>query len=1097
MMLLRQSTHRMTVQYDPHIGFRYVPNMTARIPNELGGYLVRTNSLGFRSDREFVPKRSGRRRILFFGDSYTAGDGCDNSQRFAERVGDELNAEVYNYGLSGSGTDQQLLIFEQYAAGVEADLIVLCITVENIERIAVSGRESIDRVSGKRVMVPKPYFTMEAGQLRLHHVPVPRERPIVDPSVRSATRAGWLERCTRLYRRTPLATRGGEAVRAWLQEMRGRVLRWSGFQPYAGYTSENHQAWTLMRAIVERFHAAASPIPVLVVPIPNYYFYVHGVEPKYQRLFNGLAMPQRGLHVGDVTARITALPKEARDRLSFRYDSHFSPFGHEQVAALLKAEILDRELLPEGHQSHGATEPKRVLPARKPTYVLGLSCFYHDSAAALVKDGKIVAAADEERFSRVKNDRRFPQLAANYCLEEAGIHQQDLAAVVYYDNAALTFERILHTLAAIAPKGEAAWSRMIPSWVRHKLHLPPLIRRHLRYEGLILQEMHHRSHAASAFYPSPFERAALLVVDGVGEWATASIGAASGNEIRIAKQLVFPHSVGLLYSAFTQFTGFKVNEGEYKMMGLAPYGEPTYVDRIRTHLVDIKEDGSIQLNLDYFAFLSEPRMTNARFAELFGGPARASESMITQREMDIARSVQVVTEEILLRMAKHAHRVTGEPYLCMAGGVALNCVANGRLRRAGPFKDIWIQPAAGDAGAALGAALDAYHNYFGHPRIVMTDARPQQRGSFWGPSFTDEEIRAFLDTHGFPYQFLPSGERADTAARLLETGHVIGHFAGRMEFGPRSLGARSILGDARNEDMQVTLNLKIKYRESFRPFAPTVLAERADEYFDLQGESPYMLLVCPVKSGRRRAFQRDTGNQDLLSLVRQARSDLPAVTHVDYSARVQTVRREDHPLYYDLIERFAQRTGCAVVVNTSFNVRGEPIICTPYDAYRCFMRTEMDALLLGSYLLMKSEQPAWPESKGHLEKDEMRIQPQVPRSFARRLRRIYRQEFQPAAAVLMRTGAVLVSTEWQRGQSNWQVVPTDQSPKAIFAIPAAMDVPQPNAELLAKAICEIWTPGSATEALHPVLVSLLRLAEAYPAAEALEEEISDSIYMMF
>ena len=1101
MMLLHQSTHRMTVQYHPRVGFLYVPNLKARIPNELGGYFVKTNSLGFRSDHEFSKQRKGRRRVLFFGDSYTAGDGCDNQQRFPERLGEELDVEVYNYGMSGSGTDQQLLIFEEFAREVEADLIVLGVTVENIQRITVGHRESIDRVTGNRVFVPKPYFTLDGNHLRLNQVPVPLDRPAVDTVQATIDdrqgRARWIDWSMAMYRKLPWLKIAGESLQARLQKVRGHLLRQIGFQPYQGYTSANHDGWKLMKAIIERFHSNASTIPVLVVPIPTYFFYLHGLKPLYQDLFNSLAAPARGLHVADVTARLAALPEQMRERLSFRHDSHFSPFGHDQVAHLLKEEILARGLLPQPARANPVSRPPHTAPVRKSTYILGLSCFYHNSAAALIKDGEILAAADEERFSRIKNDRGFPRLAANYCLEEGGIHQNDLSAVVYYDNASLTFERILHTLLAIAPKGEEAWLRAIPSWARYKLHLPQLIRRYLRYDGLILNEMHHRSHAASAFYPSPFKRAALLVVDGVGEWATASIGVGTENGLQILKQMCFPHSLGLLYSAFTQFTGFKVNEGEYKMMGLAPYGEPKYVDTILKNLVDLKEDGSLELNLEYFAFLSEPTMTKPRFGDLFDGPARAPESVITQREMDIARSIQVVTEEAILRMARHAHTLTGEKYLCMAGGVALNCVANGRLLREGPFEDIWIQPAAGDAGAALGAALDAHHNYFDQPTSSTGTTRSRQGGSYWGPEFSGDEIQGFLDTHGFPYRALSRAERAGTAAALLEEGKVVGHFSGRMEFGPRSLGARSILGDARNQDMQVTLNLKIKYRESFRPFAPTVLTEKAGEYFDLDGESPYMLLVAPVREGRRKLVPREAGNSNLLSIVKQTRSDIPAVTHVDYSARVQTIRREDHPLYYDVIESFERRTGYAVVVNTSFNVRGEPVVCTPYDAYRCFMRTEMDVLILGNCLLMKDEQPEWPETKGHLEKQDSPLHQTSPDGFMKRLRQIYQQQFVPIALALAGKRFSRISLAWTRGVTNWSDVIGDQSPKAIFSIPAGMDSSSPNADIMARAISESWTAGPVTDVLQPVLVNLLKLGQEYVTTETLEEDVSDSVYVMF
>jgi carbamoyltransferase len=1099
MMLLRQTTHRMVMQYHPRIGYLYVPNLRARIPNEAGGYLIRTNSQGFRSNGEFSTERTTRPRVLVFGDSYTAGDGCDNAQRFTDRLAATLDAEVYNFGVSGTGTDQQLLIFEEFAARIEADVVLLCVTVENIQRIQVGHRESIDRVSGRRILVPKPYFTLDGSQLRLNHAPVPVQRPDVEshPAVARPHNGAipWRDRPVEWYRRSPRLKGLRGHIQSRFLSLQGRVLRHMRYQPYPDYKSPYSSGWRLMRAIIERFHAGVGPIPLLIVPVPTYFFFLHKLRPVYQDLFQSLDAPDRGLHVADVTTPLMNLPDRVRPALCFRHDTHFSPFGHEQMAHLLKREIQARRLLPQSEKIRPVGKPAPVASSHKPTLILGLSCFYHNSAAALIKDGRIIAAAEEERFSRIKNDRGFPHQAVNYCLEEAGVHQDDLTAVVYYDNAALTFERILHTVLAISPAGEEAWLRSIPSWVRYKLHLPRLIRRSVGYEGLLLQEVHHRSHAASAFYPSPFDRAAILTVDGVGEWATASIGLGADNRVQLLKEMRFPHSLGLLYSAFTQFTGFEVNEGEYKMMGLAPYGEPTYVDTILAHLVDLKDDGSVELNLDYFAFLSEPTMTNERFAQLFGGPARASGALITQREMDLARSIQVVTEEAVLRMARYAKKVTGERYLCMAGGVALNCVANGRLLREGPFEDIWIQPAAGDAGAALGAALDAYYTYFDEAHRTSGKAVSRQGGSYWGPEFREEEIGAFLDTHGFPYRRLVPSDRAETIASLLEAGKVVGHFAGRMEFGPRALGARSILGDARNREMQVNLNVKIKYRESFRPFAPTVLAGKVGEYFDLSGESPYMLLVAPVKHDRRKAVRRDAGDINLLSIVKQERSDIPAVTHVDYSARVQTIKREDHPLYHDIVKAFEARTGCAVIVNTSFNVRGEPVVCTPYDAYRCFMRTDMDVLVLGDCLLEKSKQPVWPEAKGHMENPARSMRRAAPEALIKELRRLYTKEVASLAASLGEH--IRVSARFQRASSNWHPCAADQSAKAVFSIPDGIDTAMPNAEVMAQAILESWTQGPATEALRPLLITLIRLGQRFPVVDSLNEEVSDSVYVMF
>jgi len=592
-------------------------------------------------------------------------------------------------------------------------------------------------------------------------------------------------------------------------------------------------------------------------------------------------------------------------------------------------------------------------------YILGISCFYHDSAACLVQDGHILAAAQEERFTRKKHDPRFPENAIRYCLSAAGISVDDLDYVTYYDKPFMTFERLLMSYLTVAPRGLRSWLEALPLWLGKKLHLPKVLQREIGYEGDVLFTEHHEAHAASAFYPSPFEEAAILTVDGVGEWATASYGTGRGNELKIMKELHFPDSLGLLYSAFTYFTGFKVNSGEYKLMGLAPYGEPKYKDRILSDLLDVKDDGSVRMNLKFFDFLGGLRMTGRRFNKLFGGPPRKPETRITQREMDIAASIQAVTEEIVLKMVHHVHRETGQKNLCLAGGVALNCVANGRVLREGPFENLWIQPAAGDAGGSLGAALAVWHRYLEKPRTTVTRGDAQS-GSYLGPAFPNDEIQAYLAARSYPFHEMEPDRRAETVARQIADGKIVGYLAGRMEFGPRALGARSILGDPRREDTQTVMNLKIKYRESFRPFAPSVLAEKVSEYFDMQEESPYMLLVTSVRE-ERCLPQLAPGEMDMLERLKVKRSDLPAITHLDYSARIQTVNRDTKPDYHAVIAEFEKLTGCAVIVNTSFNVRGEPIVCTPEDAYRCFMRTEMDVLVLEDCILFKEEQPPWQE----------------------------------------------------------------------------------------------------------------------------------------
>ena len=592
-------------------------------------------------------------------------------------------------------------------------------------------------------------------------------------------------------------------------------------------------------------------------------------------------------------------------------------------------------------------------------YILGISAYYHDSAACLVRDGEVLAAAQEERFTRKKHDHSYPAHAVEFCLKRAGITPKELDYVAFYDKPLLKFERLIETYIDYAPAGLRSFLMAMPLWLREKIWIREQVSKEAGFGGKVLFTEHHESHAASAFFPSPFESAAVLTMDGVGEWATSSYGYGRGNELHLLKELHFPHSLGLLYSAFTYYTGFRVNSGEYKVMGLAPYGEPRYVRAILDELVDLREDGSLRLNMKYFNFAAGLTMTSPAFDRLFGGRPRAPESEVTQREMDLARSVQEVTEEAMLRMARHVHRETGERNLCLAGGVALNCVGNGRILREGPFDRVWVQPAAGDAGGSLGAALSVWYQYLGNVRRVEEVCRGRadgMRGAYLGPEFTDDEIEESLVTLGARYRKVPRAELAEAVARLLAEEKVVGWFQGRMEFGPRALGARSILGDPRSPRMQSQMNLKIKFRESFRPFAPSVLRERVSDYFELDADSPYMLLVAPVRAGLRRETTEAEEGLFGIERLNVPRSAIPAVTHVDYSARVQTVRREESPAYYDLLAAFERLTGCAVLVNTSFNVRGEPIVCTPAQAYACFMRTEMDCLVVGDFVLLKAEQ---------------------------------------------------------------------------------------------------------------------------------------------
>jgi carbamoyltransferase len=643
--------------------------------------------------------------------------------------------------------------------------------------------------------------------------------------------------------------------------------------------------------------------------------------------------------------------------------------------------------------------------------ILGISAFYHDSAACLVVDGEIVAAAQEERFTRVKHDHNFPLHAARYCLSEAKLNAEDLDYVGFYDKPLLKFDRLLETYLDYAPAGFGSFLKALPLWMKEKLWMPDLIRTELakaggeederaakklgkKFEWKLLFGDHHESHAASAFYPSPFEEAAILTIDGVGEWATSSIGIGKGNEVTLLKELRFPDSLGLLYSAFTYYTGFRVNSGEYKVMGLAPYGEPKYVSLIKDKLLEVREDGSLKMNHEYFSYSQGLRMTNVAFDNLFGGVPRKPEARITQKEMDLARSIQAITEEVMLKMTNYVHKETGMKKLCMAGGVALNCVANGRVLREVPFEDIWIQPAAGDAGGALGVALAIWHRYLAKPRVSPEQAGTWQsaravknnvsataengvsgntnnnglaayadsmKGSFLGPRNSEAEIEEFLQARQLPYKRHSRKVLPEAVADLLAAGKIIGLHQGRMEFGPRALGGRSIIGDPRSPEMQSVMNLKIKYRESFRPFAPSILREQVSEWFELSTDSPYMLLVADVAESQRRKMTPEEKVLWGIDKLNVKRSEIPAVTHVDYSARIQTVRHETNPLYWEIIEAFRQKTGCPVVVNTSFNVRGEPIVCTPEDSYRCFMRTEMDYLLLETCILDKKDQPKFEE----------------------------------------------------------------------------------------------------------------------------------------
>ncbi len=1088
-------THRQIFCYNEKIGHLFVPNLNARVMNENGGYYVRTNSMGFRSDTEFETKKTGKPRILFFGDSNTAADGVSNSERFSDLVGKHFDAEVYNFGLSGSGTDQQYLVWREFAQDIEADLVVVGVLVENIERNKVAYRETLNPFTRERVLTPKPYFKLQDGKLKLSNFPVPRvngNSTGIKPEMVQWEIPRGQEALYKLhdgFRKSKLLGSIRSSLGPQLVRLRSLLIKMA-YQPHPDYQETGSDGYSIMKEILTEFVDSLAPVPVMVMPIPTYHYYADGAKPVFKQFFQNFEDPGKQVHVANLPDDLNKLEYDKRRELCFREDkSHFSQRGHQIISRFLIDEIEKHGIL--SHQSSSYRVAESNGKAEKPLYILGISAFYHDSAAALIKDGEIVAAAQEERFSRVKNDRRFPLSAINFCLERGNIQQDDLSAIVYYDKTSLTLERLLWTFSKTAPASENAWKSSLPSWVKYKLFLPRLIRKKLKYSGKILQDFHHRSHCAAAFYPSPFRKAAILTVDGVGEWATASIALGDENKVTMLKEMLFPNSLGLIYSAFTQFTGFKVNSGEYKMMGLAPYGSPIYVDTILENLVDLKDDGSIDVNQEYFSYMDGSVMTNERFAELFGGPARLPETKISKREMDIACSIQKVTEEVILRMARHARELTGAEYLCMAGGVALNCVANGRLLKENIFKDVWIQPAAGDAGSALGAALDAHYMYFEKRRMLPDDGRPLQRGSYWGPEWNNDEIKSFLDTENIKYREIQDKNRDAIIAGLLDEGKVVGHYSGRTEFGPRALGARSIIGDARSQEMQTTINLKIKYRESFRPFAPTVLADRVDEYFELDKESPYMLFVAPVREDRRLPFERGT-TDEMLEIVRQPRSDVPAITHVDYSARVQTIDKEDHGNYYNLIRAFQESTGYGIIVNTSFNVRGEPIVNSPMDAYRCFMNTEMDVLVLENCMLFKEEQEKMKTAPKETAESQPGTNANKDEALEKSLSSLYQKKVLPAS------GELGNEVPGESGScSRWIDCVGQNEPDSIFDISDDLDHPKPDPDKMAGTITRGWYNRRFADIFEPVVVRLISLGSQYPLEEDMTGSVSSKMYEMF
>lgn len=883
-------------------------------------YFIETDKRGFRNTLKVDPSLKS---IILLGDSFTAGDGVENSKRFSDILSHRLNCNVINLAVSGFGVDQQLLTYEKYKNEINHDYVILAPHLDDLKRNLLSSRLGLNKFTGKKSRVNKPFFTVINNQLKIQNTPVPRP---IDEDINDTE---TIEDLTFFNRSKLFFTR--------------RILKKKLHPEFENSESEE---WLVMDKILDRFKEISGDKVCIVVPFPFYDSVTYKETPDFLKEFK--KHENKNFHVLDVVSELNIKHEIKNDQIFLPLCGHFTEFAHKIIAdKIISSNFLNipfRE-----HDSLSKDQPKTD------TWVLGLSCLYHDSAAALIKNGVIVAAAQEERFTRIKHDKSFPINAINYCLEEGKIKIDELQSIVYYDTETWTIERVLHNSIAIHEKGEDFWNRAKSSLIT-KLKLPNLIRSQLNFKGDIFKTQHHISHAAGAFFPSPFEEAAILVIDGVGEWACTTIASGNNTSLTIHNQQYYPHSLGLLYSAITAFCGFKVNSGEYKLMGLAPYGKPLYSDLIKTHLVDINDDGSIFLNLDYFSFLEGEKMTNDKLADLFGGPERARESEISKREMDIAASIQEVTEEIVTKMAIHAYNVTGKKNLVMSGGVALNCVSNGKLFDNTPFDDIYFQPASGDAGGAIGCALTWYYEH------IKINSKISQPDSYLGPSFSNDEVNAYLNTKGVNFHKFEENRRGEEIAKLLADNNIIGHFDGRMEFGPRALGNRSIIANPMEVEMQSKLNLKIKFRESFRPFAPIYAEERTQDYFDFDKPSPYMLIVRKLKQNLLLTPEAGSAeNTNMIEIINQKRSLIPAITHVDNSARLQSVNSDQNKRFHDILMEFEKITGKAILINTSFNVRGEPIVCDLHDAYTCFMRTNMDVLVLNDFYLLKTEQPNWEE----------------------------------------------------------------------------------------------------------------------------------------
>ena len=1088
----QQETYRQIIKFDDRLGHIFIPNLNVRINNNDYAYYIKTNSYGFRSNIEFNNKKK-KKRILFFGDSNTAGDGIPNEKRYTDLLGEFFNAEVFNYAVSGYGTDQQYLTWKQYAKKIQADLIVIGSLVENIERNKVAFRETKSFFSKNKTLTAKPYFELKNDTLFLANYPVKK----FDGNIKKIDKkkVQWsipleqknLYKIINLLRSSSLYNFINNFFEKELLIIRSFLIKLF-YQPYVDYKKFNSKGCQLLKKILDQFLSdirKENDTPIILMPIPTFHYYFDNAKPIYQNFYKQFSDYKNKIYVSDPLEYLKNLDFNKRKDLSLLNDkAHFSLNGHRELANFLKKEIIDLKIF---NLSKKLLKKKYLnrVNKNKPTYILGISAFYHDSAATLLKDDNIVAAAQEERFTRIKNDKSFPTHAINYCLEQAKINSEDLKTVIFYDNTYSTFERTLWSFLKTDSFSKDSWNKYIPRWITYKLFIPSIIRKKLNYKGKVLHNQHHRSHLASAFYPSPFNKSAILTIDGVGEWATASIGVGNRNKIKMLKEMNYPNSVGLLYSAFTEFLGFKVNSGEYKVMGLAPYGKPIYYNLIFQKLVHLNEDGSIKINQDYFSYLEGIKMTNQKFANLFGGSPRVPDSIITKREMNIASSIQKVTEKIVFTMAAHAKKITKSENLCMSGGVALNCVINGHLMKSNLFKNIWIQPASGDAGSSLGCAYDAYYSYFNKKRFLKKKGEiPFQKASLFGPSWSRIEIKSFLDSSDIKYKFFKDKSvRNKFIANYLNQGKVIGLFLGRSEFGPRALGARSIIGDPRDKKMQSKMNLKIKFRESFRPFAPAILKEKTHNYFELKKESPYMMMVTSVKKNKRNLEIKIKENKDLIRILKEQRSDIPAVTHVDYSARVQTVDKGLNNEFYQIIKEFEKKTGCPLVINTSFNVRGEPIVNSPLDSYNCFLKTDMDILVIEDFIIKKLKK----NNKAKRKENENKItKNNLFKSFSdnKDIKRIF---FETKKININDTNLL----------DGW-VYSSPFNKKNIFEIPSAIDRENYNSYNFTKNIIKFWKNKKFGKDMFWIVFNLIKISKKNKLKnEEFDNKVSDNIYEMF